>query len=418
MSPNKNPVIIVGAGLSGLSCALKLQEAGTPYIILEASDCVGGRARTDNVDGFLLDRGFQVFLSAYPKAGKLLNLEALELCKFEPGALVFDGQKMQRVMDVFRRPLRMLGSALSPIGSLTDKLRVAQLRFQALGTSQADIARHQDLRTVEFLRSYGFSECMIDGFFRSFYGGIFLENELRTSSRMFEFTFKMFTSGYATLPANGMSAIPKQLADRLPRSAISLNTPVQSVTTDSVTLLDGASLDASQVILATDASTASHLVPNFESIAPSWRAVTNFYFSADQSPLKEAIIALNGSGDGLVNNLCVPSDVSPSYAPAGKSLISVAVLGERRDPHLRDIVIAELREWFGDSVMQWQHLRTDIIKHALPEQAPSIEPPKAGYLNIDGIWLCGDHTSTASIEGAIMSGQATAEQVIARLAAP
>jgi phytoene dehydrogenase-like protein len=422
------PVLIVGAGLSGLTCALRLHQAGIPVHVIEASDGVGGRVRTDRVDGFLLDRGFQVYLSAYPQAGELLDLEALELQAFEPGAIVYDGKGLKRVMDVFRRPRYLIGSALSSIGSLADKMRVALLRFQTLGSSEEEIRHHKDQSTESFLREFGFSEKMINGFFRCFYGGIFLETELRTSSRMFEFTFKMFSQGSATLPARGMGSIPLQLARRLPAETIRINSPATSVTCSSVTLANGSVLQGSHVVLATQASQTSELIPSFSSRAPQWRSVTNVYYAADKSPLKEAIITLNGSSKGLVNNVCVPSDVSPLYAPEGKSLISVSLLGLHRDEHIPNEVKKELAAWFGEQVDGWQHLRTDIIKHALPEQAPEenqqndteadtgdqTEAPK-GFLKIDDIMICGDHTTSASIEGAIISGNQTAAAVLSSM---
>ena len=408
-----DPVLIVGAGLSGLTCAHHLHLKGIPVHLIEASDGVGGRVRTDRVDGFLLDRGFQVYLSAYPRAGELLDLEDLELHPFAPGALVYDGSGLKRVMDVFRRPRYLVGSALSSVGTLADKLRVALLRFRALGSSEQEIMSRQDLTTEVFLERFGFSEKMINEFFRCFYGGIFLENDLRTSSRMFEFTFKMFSKGSATLPALGMGAIPLQLARRLPAESIRINSPAQTVTATSVTLADGKTLHGSQVIVATQAPQTSELVPGFKSRAPDWRSVTNVYYAAEKSPLNEAIIALNGSQHGLVNNVCVPSDVSPSYAPPGKALISVSLLGIHRNEDIPATVKKELTGWFGQQADGWQHLRTDIIKHALPEQLPSSDDTEPrGFLEIDGIMICGDHTTSASIEGAIISGEKTATAIL------
>ena len=409
-------VLIVGAGLSGLTCALHLHQAGIPVHVFEASDGVGGRVRTDQVEGFLLDRGFQVYLSAYPETGKLLDLEALQLHAFEPGALLFDGRKLQRVMDVFRRPSRLLQSALAPVGSIADKLRVALLRFRSLGSSEEEIANRNDQTTETFLQQFGFSERMIDGFFRAFYGGIFLERELRTSSRMFEFTFKMFSQGNATLPAKGMGEIPLQLARQLPPKTIRINTAVAEIKKASVRLVSGEEIHGREIVVATHAKQTGHLIPEFDAQTPDWRSVTNLYFRAAQSPLKEAIIALNTSGSGLVNNVCVLSDVAPSYAPSGQSLISVSVLDLHKEAGLPNRIKEELTAWFGNQVQDWTHLRTDLIKHALPEQAPESTPGRpAGYLKMKDLWICGDHTTTASIEGAIISGKKTAEAILASL---
>ena len=412
MSPTGKSVIVVGAGLAGLACANRLHRAGARPLILEGSDAVGGRVRTDAVGGFLLDRGFQVFLDAYPEAGSLLDKASLDLRPFKPGALVFDGAGMQRVMDVFREPTHLVSSALAPIGSVADKLRVLMLKWRLNRCSIDEIAQHEDLTTEQYLQREGFSARMIDGFFRSFYGGIFLERDLRTSSRMFEFTFKMFSQGSATLPAKGMGEITRQLAGRLPPEALRLGARVAAARPDGVTLESGERLTADIVVVATDASAAARLVPSLDASPTAWRSVTCLYFAADQSPLGEAIIALNGSGTGCVNNVCVPSDVASGYAPAGQALISVSVLGLPEPVELTHRVIAELEAWFGKAVRGWRHLRTEPIERALPEQSPHVGMEGAGFRQQDGIYVCGDHQWSASIEGAIISGLRTAEAIL------
>lgn len=404
------PIVIVGAGLSGLACAVTLHRSGREVVVLEASDGVGGRVRTDEIDGFLLDRGFQVYLDAYPEAGEMLDLDALDLKSFEPGAVVFDGSKLCRVMDVFRRPRDLVASALAPIGTIFDKLRVAVLRQKVLDLEKSEIFGRPDQATESYLREFGFSAKMIDIFFRSFYGGIFLERELQTSSRMFEFTFRMFSEGSATVPAKGMGEIPRQLADRLPAASIRLNSPVSSVGAGGVVLENGGEIEASQVIVATNASAAARLVDGFRAFEPQWRAVTNLYFRAGKSPLGEGIIALNGTQDGVVNNVAVMSDVAPAYAPPDKALISVSVLGEDRRNNLIEVVQKELRGWFGEEVFAWKHLKTDLIKEALPTQT---ETNPVGVRKVDGILICGDHAVSASIEGAISSGKSAAAAVLA-----
>ena len=404
------PIVIVGAGLSGLACALKLHKGGREILVLEASDGVGGRVRTDVVDGFLLDRGFQVYLDAYPEAGEMLDLKALDLRPFEPGALVFNGSKLCRVMDIFRRPKTLLASALAPIGTVLDKLKVAVLRQKVLDLEKDEIFSRPDKSTESYLRGLGFSEKMIDSFFRSFYGGIFLERQLQTSSRMFEFTFKMFSEGSATVPAGGMGKIPAQLAGRLPDGVVRLNSPVSSIGAGRVVLEGGEEVEASEVIVATNAASAARLVPGFGDFEPDWRAVTNVCFQAGKSPLEEAIIALNGTGVGLVNNVAVMSDLAPGYAPEGKALMSVSVLGEAHRHDLSEVVQEELKGWFGNEVNDWEHLRTDLIREALPQQR---ETNPVGVREIDGVFVCGDHAVSASIEGAISSGKSAAQAVLA-----
>ena len=413
-SSSEEPVIIVGAGMAGLSCAVHLRAAGLNLRLIDSGDGVGGRVRTDVVDGFLLDRGFQVYLDAYPETGDLLDLKALDLRKFEPGALIFNGKRLKRLMDVFRRPASTWTSATAPIGGFIDKLRVGLMRSQILGSTLEQIANREDRKTESYLRGRGFSEAMIDSFFRSFYGGIFLESELRTSSRMFEFTFKMFGQGSATLPAKGMGEIPKQLAARLPPDLITLNQKVVSLDAHSVTLSSGEQIRGRAVVLATNAASVGSLLPDLRERMPEWRSVPNLYFCAPSSPINESIICLNGSGEGVVNNVCALTDVSPDYSPDERALISVSVLGLHPQEALPAKVRKELMGWFGECVAQWCHLRTDLIPEALPEQTPKVQKHKLGYIQQKGIYVCGDHATSASIEGGVISGKRAAEAIIMR----
>ncbi len=412
MSASGKQVLVAGGGLAGLACAVRLYKAGAQPLVFEATDAPGGRVQTDQVDGFLLDRGFQVFLDAYPEAGTLLDIESLDLRPFKPGALVYYHGRLRRVMDVFRDPGHFLASALAPVGSVADKLRVALLKWRLRQVSIEEIAAREDVTTENYLQRAGFSSQMIDVFFRSFYGGIFLERELRTSSRMFEFTFKMFSEGNATLPARGMGDITRQLASRLPAGAIRLGERVTEVRADGITLKSGERLAGETVVVATDATTAARLVPGSGGSEPAWSSVTCLYFAADRSPMNEAIIALNGTGSGLVNNVCVVSDVAPGYAPQGKSLISISVLGLPEPSDLERRVVMELQAWFGKAVHEWRHLRTDRIERALPEQAPNVGMTGPGFRHHDGVYVCGDHLWSASIEGAIISGLRTADAIL------
>ena len=412
MSASGKNVLIVGGGLAGLACAVRLHDEGARPWIFEAGDALGGRVRTDVVEGFLLDRGFQVYLDAYPEAGILLDKTSLDLRRFKPGALVYRGGRMRRVMDVFRDPRHLLTSAFAPIGSISDKLRVALLKWRLSRASVEEISAHEDMTTEKYLQRAGFSSRMIDVFFRSFYGGIFLERELRTSSRMFEFTFKMFSQGSATLPARGMAEIPRQLSSRLPDGTIRLNERVVEIRAGGITLESGEHIAGDAVVVATDATAAARLIPGTASAGPAWRSVTCLYFAADHSPLREAIIVLNGTGSGLVNNVCVPSDVSPAYAPAGQALISVSLLGMPEPADLEAQVLEELEAWFGSDVQKWRHLRTVRIERALPEQEPGVGLAGPGFRKHAGILICGDHLWSASIEGAIISGLRTADAIL------
>ncbi len=402
--------VIVGAGMAGLCCALRLQEKGIPCLLLEASDEPGGRVRTDRVDGFLLDRGFQVLLTAYPEARRLLDYKALRLRTFQPGALVRTGGKLHRVADPVRQPWNLPATLLAPIGTFADKLAVARLRGHVLQGTVEEIWARQETSALEALRSLGFSQEMIDKFFRPFFGGIFLETELATSSRLMEFVFRMFSQGKAALPAAGMGAIPNQLAARLPAGTVRLNARVESIGPGEVRL-KGEKIPATAVILATEAPEAARLLPELH--PPGFNDAACLYYAAPKDPVGKAMLVLNGEGGGPVDNLCVPSAVAPTYAPAGQALISATVIGASgaSEKDLESEVRKHLTSWFGPEVAGWKHLRTYRIPLALPARK-SLEPPALPVRRNPGIYLCGDHRETPSLQGAMVSGWRAAEAVV------
>lgn len=411
-----DPVVIVGAGLSGLTAAKILQEQGVEVLVLEASDDVGGRARTDEVDGFLLDRGFQVFLDSYPEAKNLLDFSDLQLRPFEPGSLVWLGGRFHSLVDPWRRPAQLFQTAFSPVGSLADKLRIASLRNRVSRGSIEGLFEGSDQTSLEMLEEFGFSSKMIDRFLRPFFGGVFLDQDLDTSSRMLCFVFRMFSQGDATLPAYGMGSIAKQLASALTEERIRLNSPVHKIDGRTVTLSSGESFASHRLLLALDQHHAAKLVPELASQRES-RSATTLYYAAEKSPCKKRMLMLNGTGKGLINHLCVPSEVAPAYAPQNMSLISVSVL--KQDINLETLpaqVVQEAAAMFGAEVKQWKHLRTDRIVGALPNQSsPAFEPPiKPPHLSGD-LYVCGDYRTNGSINGAMQSGRLAAEAVIETL---
>jgi phytoene dehydrogenase-like protein len=290
---------------------------------------------------------------------------------------------------------------------MADKLKLAKLRSLVMkrngGSPMAEAP------TMQFLREFGFSSRMIELFFRPFLGGIFLERELDTASRMFAFVFRMFSLGEAALPAAGMGAIAEQLAGQLPADWVRLRQRVVKVEPGSVAISTGEEIKGSAIVVATDRANAAKLLPE---IGPApWRATTCFYFAAEKAPVPEPILVLNGDGRGPINNLCVPSLVAPSYAPSGVHLVSASVVGGSKvapEQLLREVK-KQLAEWFGDEARSWRHLRTDWIPNALPEPLPG----KTATFR-PGIYVCGDYRETASINGALESGRKTAEAVLER----
>lgn len=409
----KPDVVIVGAGLAGLACARVLARERLRVQVLEASDAVGGRVRTDEVEGFLLDRGFQVFLSAYPEAQQVWDYSQLELQPFFPGAQVWRKGRLHLVADPLRRPLQALGHLFSPVGSLGDKLRVLEVRQQALAGELEDLWHRPQRSSRSYLESIGFSQDMLEAFFRPFFGGIFLERELSTSSRMLEFVFRMFATGPTTVPRRGMGQLSAQLAAQLPQGVVRLNTPVEEVWGHRVRLGSGEVVEAEAVVVATDAHAAEELLPGMP--PREWRAVTCLYFAAPEPPVRGPYLVLNGEGQGPVNNLAVLSEVSPAYAPAGQALISVSVLerAEGSEALVRQ-VREHLQEWFGSAVQGWRHLRTYAIPHALPVQPPeALEEPRRSVRLSPGLYACGDYRDNASINGALESGRRAAEALLA-----
>ncbi|MFU8893461.1 MAG: NAD(P)/FAD-dependent oxidoreductase [Luteolibacter sp.] len=399
-------IVIIGAGLAGLACARRLHEAGRRFLICEMADRVGGRVATDLCEGYRLDRGFQVLLTDYPEARGLLDYDALDLRSFYPGALVRFRGKWHRVADPFRHPIDGLRGAFNPIGTMADKLRVARARFRGFNFSHHD----PDLSTLQALRAEGFSEAMIERFFRPFLGGVFLEKNLATSVRKFEFVMRHFARGDTAVPAMGMAEIPRQIASSLPAEAIRLCTRVSHIDANGVRLENGELIAARAVVIATEATTAQRLLA-LDPLSEHSNSVACLHFSSSVAPVNEPILLLDGDGRGPVNNLAVLTAVSAAYAPPGKHLISISVI----DPEaiaasdLESQVRRQMADWFGAQVQDWKLLRIDRIPHALPAQRTITDKP-ARLRN--GLYLCGDHCGIASLNTALASGTAAAEAVI------
>jgi phytoene dehydrogenase-like protein len=409
--PSQCDVVIVGAGLAGLSAAREIQRHGLSVIVLEASDAVGGRVRTDIVDGFQLDRGFQVMLTAYPELQTQVDMRALDLRPFDPGALVWRNGKGHAVSDPFRKPQTLATTAFAPIGSVFDKARIVVLRARVLRRKSAALLGGQDVSTDVALRAFGFSTKIINRFFRPLFGGIQLDPHLATSRRMFDVIFKSLSEGQSVLPSRGMHALPLQMASRLSEGTIHLNTRVSTVVGTKVTLASGESITARAVVVATDGPTASSLldIPIVES-----RKVGCVYFSADTPPTKEKYVVLDGTGNGPVLNVAVISNVAPSYAPADKHLI-VAALPGVTEGDLEAMSRKQLRSWWGSQVDDWKHLRTYVINHGGPVQKPPFSPKQRVDLG-NGLFVCGDHRDTGSLQGAMYSGRRCGEAVVRSLA--
>ncbi len=416
MTSSDRPVVVVGAGLAGLACATTLDAAGLPVLVLEADDGVGGRVRTDRVDGFLLDRGFQVLLTAYPEAHRQLDLDALDLRRFDPGAIVQLGARASVISDPFRDPRRALASLTSPAATLRDKARIALLRRRLRSVHPAQLLRNPDIATATMLRDQGFSDRTIERFFAPLFGGIQLDPALTTSRRMFDVIFRMLADGDSAVPAAGMQAIPDQLAARLPPDSVRLGVRATGVGAEAVRFADG-SIDAAAVVVATEGPAAAELL----GLSPvGSKGVAAVYFAADEPPTTEKLVVLDGRR-GPVLNAAVMSNVAPTYAPPGRHLIVGAMPGLHPDEIAHRGLVATARqamaEWWGPAVERWEHLATYRIAHGQPDQSPPFAPKQSVRVG-EGVYVCGDHRDTGSIQGALYSGRRCAEAVITGLGTP
>jgi len=423
LEPIKTQVGIVGAGVSGLVCAKELVKQGVDVKVFEASDGVGGRVRTDKVDGYLLDRGFQVFIEPYPEVQKQLNYEKLNLRQFQPGALVYYDGKLSKVADPFRQPQDTLAALLAPVGDIFDKIKVGIMRITIIFRSDEDIFKSAEMDTLSYLRNnWGFSDDMISKFFRPFYEGIYLAPLNKQSSRMFDFVFKMFAQGAASLPAEGIGKVATCLAEELPEGTIQFESEVQSVEKGKLLLKNGQEVVCDAVVVAADPQIARKLL-NEQIEIPEARASTCLYFGVDgEAPVKGPVLVLNGeqtTPELPVNNVVFLEQCAPEYAPEGKSLASVTVVGNpaMSDEILIKNVTAHLAKMFGEQAREWKLLKIYRIPYAQPAQTPPNEVFEKDPMVSDGVYCCGDHRGTSTLNGAFESGVKVASTVTQALAA-
>jgi phytoene dehydrogenase-like protein len=404
--PSEIETVVVGAGLAGLCAARRLAGAGVSVAVLEAEPVVGGRVATDVVDGFLLDRGFQVYNTAYPESARVLDHDALDLRVFTPGALVRVGDRLHRVADPRRRPLTAPGTLFAPIGSPLDKARIALLSGRDAFRSAGKLAAARETSTYEALRARGLSDTMIDRFLRPFLAGVFLERDLSTSSRFFDLVWRTFARGKVCVPAGGMRRIPEQLAAGLPADAVHCDVRVESVEPGRV-VTDQGTIRANSVIVATDPETAGLLLPSIE--VPHLHSVTTVYHVAPEPPVREPTLVLDGEARSPIVNTVVLTEAAPDYSPDGRALVSTSVLG--LDPPEDAALRRELERLYGVSTSDWETAAVVRVPGALPAVPPPLRIRQPVDLG-DGLYVSGDHRDTPSIQGAMVSGRRTATAVL------
>ncbi len=409
--------IIVGAGLAGLTCAKVLRESGIEVAVFEASDGVGGRVRTDERDGFLLDRGFQVYFTSYPASKKHLDYGALDFRDFDPGAIVCRGSEKSVLSDPLRDPKDLVPSLVSDAATFGDKVRTLNLVASTFpgGISAGAENGETEASTLEYLEASGLSERYIDSFFRPFYGGITLNRELTTSARVLRFTLRMLATGRTVVPALGMGEIPQQLASRLPEGTVRLNSPVESLLRDAGRVVGvraaGSEHEADAVVVATDAPTAGALTG--EAAPEGAVGEVCMYYETDGLGSGRKIL-LNAEDGAFVNNAVEMSNVSEKYAPPDHHLLyAVALTGlDLPEDELYRRGIEDLSRWYPGADFRPLDLRR--IPYGQFAQPPGIHVRlPQNRTRTQGLFLAGEYTEDASINGSMLSGERAAGAVLA-----
>jgi protoporphyrinogen oxidase len=405
MNKHEYKIHIIGAGVSGLIAARVLEDNGFSPIILETTDRVGGRVKTDIVDGYQLDHGFQVLLTAYPAAQKYLDFKSLDLQKFLPGASVFKNGKQLIIGDPLRELSLLFSTLFSGIGTFSDKFKILKLNIRLNKKTLEAIFSEKEQSTLSYLIGLGFSNEMITDFFTPFFSGIFLEKKLETSSRMFEFVYKMFGEGYAALPKAGIEAIPKQLFQNLQNTTFRFNTKVASIKEGEIVLADTTKLESHFTIVATE---ASNLISNLKNQHTEWKSCDTLYFETERRVIKKPLIGLIPKNETLINNIFYHTSLPTSIKPT-KELLSVTVLDNQNlsGELLIEQVKKELQK--NCAIDSCKFIKQYNIPMALPKLNDlQYEMLPSETRLTDSLFLAGDTQLNGSLNAAMISGERAA----------
>ena len=415
----QRPIVIVGAGLAGLVCARHLFRRGHEVLIVEAGDRPGGRLRTDKVDGFTLDQGFQVYLNEYPHTEAELNEGALGLRAFEPGCLVrWDNNDHEVNRDA------VLAMAMSTYLSNLDKIRLLTMSRELAEMDVDEILAMEDDTAEHALRVRGFSDRVIDRFFRPFFGGVFLDRSLQVSWRQFAFIWRTMNAGDVSIPQAGMEAIPQQIAADLPARVFRFGARVSDLVRDGgrvtgVRLVNGEVIDAEMVVVATDARAAKSLT-GIASIPDEFHGSTTIYYAAPERPVDDPVLVANGNRPVRLNHFVCLSRIAPQRGNGTEHLISATVLGvpELSDDSLAHTVRYEIQSWYPKTaITNWRPLRVDRVPYAQLVQRPGLRQEwPTERTETEGLVLAGEFCANSSIDGAVLSGRRAADVVSSALA--
>ncbi|MFC9329106.1 NAD(P)/FAD-dependent oxidoreductase [Kitasatospora sp. NPDC057015] len=416
-------VVVVGAGLAGLAAARALTGHGLAVQVLETTDRIGGRMATREVDGFRLDHGSHLLNTAFPELRRRLDLDRLDLRPLAPGALVHSGGRRYRAGDPQSTTARQAATR-TPFGSPLDRARLGGWLSRHAATPAGRLLARPETTAARALAERGLPARTVDGVLRPLLGALLSDPALGTSSRVADLVLRSYARGRLCLPAGGIASVPAQLAAALPGGTVRLGVRVTSIAADGVETADHGRIGARAVVIATDASSAAELMPGLR--LPGFHPVTTYYHAADRAPVSEPVLLLDGDRPGtglpLVSHSLVLSELHPSYAPAGQALIATTVLGRRGfdaagPAGLEPAVRARLAELYGTSTTGWGFLS---VRH-VPDAVPAMPPPhnfRRPVRVLAGLYVCGDHRDTSSVQGALVSGRRAADSVLRDLGLP
>ena len=412
LDPPDADVVVIGAGLAGLVAARTLAAAGREVVVLEASDAVGGRVRTDQVDGYLLDRGFQLFNPAYPEGRRQLDHDALRLRPFTRGVVLHHKGRPVRLADPREVPSWSLNAVRAPLGSLRQRAALARYLRRCTSGRASELTHQLDTTARAALLTAGVAPEAVDHLLQPFLAGVFLEPHLQTSRRFLDVVLRSLLRGTPSVPASGMQAIPEQLAGRLPAGAVRLHERVVEVA-PGVVRTESATWRAHDVVVATDPATAGRLLPKLPH--QPMHGVTTWYHSTGDVGLADGrpVLHVDGDHSGPVVNSVVVSHAAPGYAPAGRALVASSVLGVDGPAEDEPLVRRHLERLYGTSTREWETVDVCRIRDALPEMAPPHDFRRAVVM-AEGLFVAGDHRDSASLQGAMVSGRRTAQAVLSR----
>ena len=396
--------IIVGAGVSGLIAATELEQAGWSVTLVERSDHLGGRVATTEISSWPLDEGFQVLLTGYPHVQKYLDLDALDLRTFLPGAACFrdDGTGHDRVGDPLRAGTFLGAAFSSEVASWSDKWRLLKWIAGVRRKSIDQLFTLPERSTRELLDEKGFSSRFVARFLHPFLAGIFLDTKLITSSRMCEFVMKMFAEGKAVIPGDGMGAIPGQLGNALQNTTFKTGTPAKEIGKTHVVLESGERLEGDAVILAHGESSPEPM---------EWGEVHTLYYETGHSGFGGPLLGLFSyeSQTPLINNIHFLRDLFPQHE---NNVVSVTVIesGGRVGEELERAVVDTLGR---HNIPAGKLLYHTHIRKALPRPASfKASPSPTAVDGPSGLYLAGDYLTNPSLQGAMESGRIAANSAI------